>query len=109
MLWHAATHLLSSSTPHSFNFAAFQTSENYRKLQQRATELSLSNEDIVEYGNRGDPTPHLRRHQAKHFLTKEDADKRIEVVKQLMKISTQGLRRIVFIDEATGPWAFDSS
>ena len=65
--------------------------------------------DIFEYGKRGDPTLHFRKHKAKHLLAKEEADKRIEVVKQLMKISTQGLRRIVFIDEATGPWAFDSS
>ena len=81
---------------------AFQAREYHRELQQRATELSLSNVDIFEYGIRGDPTPHFRKHEAK-------ADKRIEVVKHLIKIYTQGLRHIVVIDEATGPWVLDSS
>ena len=88
---------------------AFQAREYHRELQQQATELSLSNVDIFEYGIRGDPTPHFRKHEAKHLLTKEKADKRIEVVKQLINIYTQGLRHIVVIDEATGPWVLDSS
>jgi len=65
--------------------------------------------DTFEYGKRSDPTLHFRKHKAKHILTKEAADRRIRVVKQLMKVLTLDLSLIVFIDEATGPWVFGST
>lgn len=64
---------------------------------------------IFEYGKRGDPTLHCCKLQAKHLLTKEEAETSIEVVKQLMKYCIHKLRSIVFIDEATVAWDFEAS
>jgi hypothetical protein len=107
MSWHATTHLSSSLLIHSFTFTVFQAREHYPVLQQWATQFNLSDRYIFEYGKRGDPTLHFRQHQVKHLLTKEEAKTRISIVEQLMQLSVEELRCIVYIDEATVQWEVD--